>query len=46
MEYILPDKYKKLRSVKDFKAKIRHECLKTSPVGCVKFIVHMLVATI
>ena len=38
MEY-LPDEYKKTQSaIKDFKAAIRSWCLKTVPVGSVKYI--------
>ena len=35
---ILPDEYKKLQSVKTIKLRSDYGCLKTAPVGCVKYV--------
>ena len=35
---ILPDEFKKLQSVKNFKLRSDHGCLKTASAGCVKYV--------
>ena len=40
---ILPDEYKKIQSVKDIKLRSDYGCLKTAPIGCVKYIFNMWV---